>query len=546
MKSSALQTIGWVLLIFCTLVYTQSQTRPARKEPGSSISGKVTIKGKGAPGIIVGLRAADPAGRHTSVTKGTTDQEGNYRITNVAPGTYQVLPAALAFVISSDPGGKTLIITAGETVEGIDFTLARGGVITGRATDSEGRPLIEEQITLLPAEGNNQERQPYGLSHLINQTDDRGVYRIFGIPQGKYKVALGQSEDGFGARGPRRSKYKQTFHPTVTDPSKAAVIEVTEGSEATNVDITVGRTLVTFAASGRIVDGDTGRPLPNVHYGLQKIAREHSSSMSFNSASNSKGEFKLENLTPGKYAVFIVPQAKNEMRADAVSFDVIDEDVTGLLIKTSKGASVSGVVVLEGTNDKSVVARLSQMLIGAYVAKQGPGDSWIQPVTISHDGTFRIGGLDIGMAHFSLNSIDGNPPRGFTIMRIERDGVAQPGGVELKDGEQVSGIRLVVNYGNGTVRGLIKVENGDLPTTAHYRVWFAKPGDDPTAERALPSSPQVDSRGHFLVEGLPAGTYDVNAVVYVPGRRRPSQGRQQVHVADGVVTEVTITLTLDP
>ena len=61
------------------------------------------------------------------------------------------MPAAPASSCDpGDPGGKTLIITAGETVEGIDFTLARGGVITGRVIDSEGGPLIEEPITLLP------------------------------------------------------------------------------------------------------------------------------------------------------------------------------------------------------------------------------------------------------------------------------------------------------------------------------------------------------------------------------------------------------------
>jgi hypothetical protein len=546
MNSSMLQRIGWVLLTFCIPLYTQSQTKPVKKEPAGSISGKVSFKGKGAPGIIVGLRAADPYSRQTSFNKATTDQEGNYRITNVPPGTYQVLPAASAFLISGDRGGKTLLIAAGETVEGIDFTLNRGGVITGKAMDSEGRPLIEEHITLLAVEGTNQGVQHYMVAQMGHQTDDRGVYRIFGIPQGKYRVALGQGDDGFRARGARTSRYKQTFHPSVTEALKATVIEVSEGSEATNVDITVGRTLATFTASGRIVDGETGKPLANIKYGLQTLGNDRSSFVSGNLTSDGQGEFKLENLMPGKYAVFIVPQENGEMYADPVTFDLIDQDVTSLLLKTSPGASISGVVSMEGTNDRSVIARLGQMRIQTYVAKEGPGDSWIRPVTVNQEGGFRIGGLRGGIAQFSLTSSDGSQLRGFMLIRVERDGIAQPRGVEIKDGEQVTGVRLVVGYGNGTIRGLVKVENGELPTTARIGVWLTILGDDPANQRHLPS-PNVDSRGRFIVEGLPAGNYEVNAAVYIPeSRNAPPRVKQQVNVADGAVTEVTITIELNP
>lgn len=545
MKSSALHAVVWVLLIFCIPIYAQSQTSQAKK-PATSISGKVTIKGKAASGIVVVLRTTDSDGQQTSSYRDTTDQDGNYRITSVPSGTYQVMPAALAFVLSGEPGGKTLILTEGETVQGIDFALARGGVITGKATDSEDRPLIEEQINLLPADATNQGRQGYIIPQGGIHTDDRGIYRIFGIPPGKYKVALGQSEDG-SQGGWRRSQYKQTFHPAVSDPLKATVIEVTEGSEATNVDITVVHTSATFAVSGRIVHGDTEQPLPNVRFGLQRISPEGNSFVSTGSITNSKGEFKLEKVTPGKYVVFVAPDANTEMRAETVPFDLIDQDITGLVVKTSPGASVSGVIVLEGTNDKSALARLTQLRLHGYVQNDNQGISWSRPGIIKDDGSFRLSGLKNGVANFSLTSADRRPLRGFTIIRVERDGVAQVRGVEVKDGEQVSGIRLVVNYGNGTIRGLVRLENGELPSTARFSVWLTNPGDDPTIPQRTFMPSQVDSRGHFLVEGLAAGTYEVNAAIYIQGSRiRPLPTKQQVNVADGVVTEVTLTLNLDP
>lgn len=547
MKSSALQSIFWILFVFCNAVYAQPQSKPTRKEPVSSVSGKVTIKGKAAPGIVVRLRNADFGSEQTSRHKGTTDQDGNYRITNVAAGTYFVLPAAPAFVHSGEPMGKTLIITEGETVEGIDFVLTRGGVITGKAFDSEGLPLIEEQINLVPAEASTQGgRTNIGMPTNV-QTDDRGSYRIFGIPPGKYKVTLGESEDSSFRGGPRRSHYKQTFAPGVMDSSRASVIEVTEGSEATNVDITAGRSLSKFTVSGRIINGETQQPLPNIRLSLQKITSDGNFFMNLGSASNGQGDFKLENVVPGKYSIFVEPQARGEIHAESITFEVIDQDVTGLLVKTSEGGSISGVLVLEGRNDKAALALLNQVQIHTYVRNEGPG-SFVQPVSVNSDGSFRVGGLQNGVAHFSLNGADRRTIKGLTLLRIERDGVAQPRGLEIKSGEQISGVRLVVRYGNGTVRGVVKIENGELPANARIAVWFTNPGDDQGGDpRAFMPAPEVDSRGHFLVEGLAAGTYMVHASIYKPdSRTRPPSVTQQVNVADGVVSEVTLSLNLEP
>lgn len=551
MKSSALQAIVCVPLILFTPLFTQSQTGPTRKPATSSIRGKVTIKGKGAPGIIVVLQSAAFSGQQTARYKGTTDQDGNYQITNVAPGSYQVVPITGAYVISGlgepEGRGKSLIIAQGEAVDGIDFAMIRGGVITGRVTDTEGRPLIEQQINVLPASVNIEGRPVYLTLPHSSMTDDRGIYRIFGIPKGRYIVSVGGGQAGSFPGVRRTSQYKQTFHPGVTDASKATVIEVSEGSEATNLDIavTAGSTLDTFAVSGRLVDGDNGQPLPNVRLGIQMTADGGNSTITFSGgASNKQGEFKLENLSPGKYTIFVESQPNSEIRADPVSFEVIDQNVTGLLIKTLHGASISGVIVLEGSDDKSALARLNQLRLNTLVLTEGQATS--RSANINRDGSFRVGGLQAGIADFSLFSPDAGLLKGFTITRVERDGVSELRGLEVKDGEQITGVRLVVNYGAGAIRGIVKVENGDLPPPSRFFVWLTSPGDDPSnpQRKYLPSS-QVDSRGHFLMEGLAAGTYDVNVTVVTRLGTR-SSAKQQVNVADGVVTEVTLTLDLKP
>src|SRR5438876_8684109 len=133
---------------------TNSQSQTQKKPSTNSVSGRITIRGKGAPGIVVGIRDLDFSPQPSPAIRATTDQDGNYRISNIPAGNYQISPMAPAYVVS-DPvwpnaRAKTLLLAEGEDVQGIDFSLARGGVITGKVTDADGRPVIEERLTIVP------------------------------------------------------------------------------------------------------------------------------------------------------------------------------------------------------------------------------------------------------------------------------------------------------------------------------------------------------------------------------------------------------------
>jgi len=162
---------------------------------------------------------------------------------------------------------------------------------------------------------------------------------------------------------------------------------------------------------------------------------------------------------------------------------------------------------------------------------------------VSADGSFRIGGLPGGTINIQLSGAMGPfDLKGFAISRIERDGVALPRGLELKEGEQVAGIRVVIAYGNGSIRGVVKLENGTLPEGAQMFVRLTKPGEPPPSLR--PSA--VDARGHFLMEGIPPGNYEVLVQVFNLNRAAPRVSKREVTVQDGIVTDVVITVDLTP
>jgi len=520
-----------VPLLFLLSAIVSANAQPAAdKAPRATISGKVTIGGKGVSGVVVGLAVATPSSS-TQVTRfrGVTDEDGNYRIKNLPPDTYQVLVAAPAYVQSD--ARKSVVVGKNEVVENVDITLNRGGVITGKVTDADGRPVVEEQVFFSATES----RLPYWRTV---RTDDRGVYRAFGLPPARYTISAGKdSVSSFGRteEGPQR-----TYYPSALNASDATAIEVNEGSEANNIDITLGRQVSRYTARGRIIDGDTSQPLPNARIGIQLFFSVGGSTSRNAAAESTKdGEFKVENLPPGKYAVYLDSQTDSEWVSEAVRFEVTDQDIDGLLIKTSRGGSISGVVVLEGAREP--IAKINLAGHRIVVLLSGQDNQRPMPLAnIDQNGSFHLTGLPAGNLMLALPI---NRDR-LRLLRIERDGIVYRSGIEIKEREEIKGLRVVVGQTNGTIRGVLKLPEGVVLPAAARLLVYVRRIEDPTASN---SPVEADARGQFLVEDLVAGTYEFNvAVVGVPADQRPRIPRpvQTVVVTNGTIADVTITVQL--
>lgn len=525
-----------------------SQTKPIKKVPGATVSGRVTVQGKGKGGVFVGIRPGEFGPQMAPAIKAVTDADGNYHLTDIPPGNYRILPMAPAYVITDYTAfggqGKGLILSEGERVDGIDFSIVRGAVVTGKVSHSDGKPVIDEPVYLVSPEQRNQQG-PSFISSYRFQTDDRGVYRMFGIAPGRYKVCIGVPDEAY-FQNRNRPAFVQVFYPSVVEFNEAKVVELSEGSEATNIDITVGQSKQNFAASGIIVS-ETNQPVQNVRLGLQRVMEPNRGPMiGSNTISNSRGEFRFENITPGKYSIITMPQPNSDIRVGPIGVEIVDQDVAGLVLKTVKGGVISGFVVLEGKQDRELYARLTKLQLFAYVrgSSEGAQTGLGNLSRIAADGGFRFGGLPPGAAGFNLSSPDPQVRSGFIISRIERDGVVQPRtGLEIKEGEEIAGLRIVVVYGTGSVRGSVKFDNGPPPSGVNLMVRLIKTGDSSYAIR-----PQnVDARGYFVFDGVPAGTYEVSAMGFIPQLRgRQPTVKESVTVTDGAATEVQLVINTDP
>src|ERR1044072_2499396 len=85
------------ILSLPTLLWAQVAPKQTTKARGS-ISGRVTIKAKGAEGVVVVLRKSEQMTPYETVRNAKPHQRAFYRTPDVAPRNYELHPSAPALV----------------------------------------------------------------------------------------------------------------------------------------------------------------------------------------------------------------------------------------------------------------------------------------------------------------------------------------------------------------------------------------------------------------------------------------------------------------
>lgn len=537
-------------LLFSLPVLAQSSTQ-TQKVATASISGRVTVGGKPLPRVPVVLSQSGAPrinNRIAALARTTTDEDGNFRLTNLEAGKYTITPVAPPYIVPKEAGnsweeGKLVTLAEGDTVEDVEIALRTGGVITGRIVNANNQPLIETTIRLhrIDERGVIQSVSLYDPNR--TQTDDRGIYRIYGLPAGRYKVSVGFAlTEGFLSVGTASGIYRQTFYPGVTDEASAEVVEVVEGGEVASVDIATGLPVKSYSVRGRIIDAATGKPLPNMAFGYGTISQgaqgDEMGSMGMTSnRTNAKGEFIQEGVLPGRFAMFAVIQDNSEAYSDTVIIEVKDADVTGLEIKVRRGASLSGTVVIEGASETEARELMSQFHISYAMNPRGLMPWRTAPLKPAPDGTFSIKGLRAGKVQ--ITPLMPATLKNVTLMRVEHNGADLRDGVEVKEGEPVTGVRVVMAYGTGVVRGQVTFEDGAKVEGARYSVILGLPGGD---RGRFAKTSELDAAGRFLIEGVPTGEYELALIqgTFIAALGRPLPTPiviQKVTVENGAATQ---------
>lgn len=556
-----------VILCLPFLVSAQPNTKP--KGTGS-IGGRVNVSAKAAPEIeVVAIMVGSPNRR--PVARATTDGEGRYRLSGLSAGTYQVMPLAPTMVAAVNNfdyriyagAGKSVMLNESESVDDIDLSLVRGGVITGRITDAEGKPVVEEEIRLSFVDQNGQQMASgsgYATNYLMYRTDDRGIYRLYGLPPGFYKVSVGRDVmDGDMVGSNQGTYYLRTFYPDTSDIAKAKVVELTEGSEATNIDIKLGQRGETFSVTGRVVDAVTGKPVVGIRPTYSFQTGPSGTHTVGGMPTDARGEFRIPGLAPGHYQLFASSRLEGGgYYSDPIAIDIVDSDLTGIELKATQGLTISGVIMPDAQTNSNAISKFPRYRIMASVGSAAqPQMSTNGMSQIAADGTFQISGLSPGRVGFYIAPLQPMMGGGMTlpISRIELNGVDVTRTLELQPGQSISDIRIFVSYGTGVIRGTVKFVNGTMPPDARLYVAVRRAGAGPEGGGTFTNNGgEVDARGNFRMANLAPGTYEVIVNLgmmgssprpQAPPRPRPSL-KQTVTVTDETETEVQFVIDLSP
>jgi hypothetical protein len=610
------------ILLALSIAFSQNASQESKQGTGV-ISGRVTMSGNAARGVtVMAIREEidNPqlilqrltGGLSEMTIKVKTDEDGNFRFTELTAANYRVfvqapamvgvksstpaqkpeLPKAPPTVVKRDEDDKDdeddedeeyaaerqqqlmdsptrqVELTQGQTVENINFSLTRGGVITGRVTYADGRPVIGEAVSVTRTQGNsNSQTFSLGMTGMDGfATDDRGIYRIYGLADGRYKISVHMrslaSNIGYGNAG----LHKRTFHPDVTDEAAAATIDISSGSEVRNIDIKIGVAGKTYVVTGRVVEAETGKVVPEVSIVFEKARHSSDGNSNGMTQANAKGEFRLEGVTPGSYVAYSLDGflKQSDFYGEPLKFEVKDGNLSGVILKLRRGLTISGVVAIDGTGNPEAMAKLAQQTLAAMTvdeksmnARDDQDEERMDSVSVSQspisaDGSFMLKGLKAGKVQIGLGGFISESP--FAIARIERSGMEQQAGLELRPNESISDVRIVVGQKNCVIRGRVVIE-GTLPKNARLQVSAERITQG--EQQGFPNlfggfrgnQAQVDAKGEFKFDGLIPGEYEVKLIVggaldLDDDDPRPPTTQQRVSVTSDREAEVTLVLTV--
>ncbi|HKP87057.1 MAG TPA: carboxypeptidase-like regulatory domain-containing protein [Blastocatellia bacterium] len=172
-----------------------------------------------------------------------TDAQGNYQMTGLAAGDYQV-----RLVIPERLGGhvedKVVVPDRGCAQE--NFLAQLDGQISGVVTNAEGQPVPGVGLNLILADP--ADAGPGGPKGEMASTDEAGHYVFNLIPPGRYLL-------GVNLMYPPHPEqpYRRTYYPGAVDEAQASVIVMGKGSKLNGYDLRLPPRLTERAIEGVVV-----------------------------------------------------------------------------------------------------------------------------------------------------------------------------------------------------------------------------------------------------------------------------------------------------
>lgn len=483
--------------------------KPAPQTPSGSFAGRVTTAEDPATGIArarVILSAEALAAPRVTIT----DAQGHFFFEQLPAGAYSMTVAASGYAAQrhlprqSGPA-RPLLLAHGERVTGIDVSLPRAGVIAGQILDEDDRPFVGAIVEALASRTEGGQAVLVPLSSAT--TDDRGEFRLAGLPAGQYLVSA--SDPAFADVGDHKGplRYAATYHPGVVRVDQAARVTVTPAGESGRV---VFKLQIVRAAhiSGLIrVPGD--RQLASGTVALSPVHTESLPTGPFDDVRmDADGGFQFRNVMPGEYQ--IRARAETDPR-DLAMFatylvTVNGHDVTNVRMALLPGASLEGLVAWE-----AVGIRAPATFEGVRVrAPLADGTDFGDALTgeVGADGRYHVRGL---MPGSHVLSVEGLPHPWVLKSVLWRGRDITDAAIDVASQDRLADINITLTDAATEVNGTVTDHRGRPVIDALVLIIPVSSNAWTRTSRRL-GRLQTSERGTYRLRGLPPGEYRVIAM----------------------------------
>ncbi|MFN7927088.1 MAG: carboxypeptidase-like regulatory domain-containing protein [Blastocatellia bacterium] len=465
----------------------------------------------GQPLANVGVSVASVTPERSARRQAITDDEGNFKINDLPVGAYRISPAVPGYVnpdggeADSSAPSRAVLYRVGESAT---ITMVKGGVITGKAVDSAGQPLVAAVVTAYRVRDGDGRRAASSATWR-GLTDDRGIYRIFGLPSGAYLVAT----DGSG-NTPTSAREVATYYPAATRDT-AQEVAVSVGAEATGVDIR-HRGELGHAVSGTVAGHQESRtPFgAAVTVDLLQATTGLRLATAYVYPMNGNG-FVLYGVPDGEYEIVASQQATGTDASRSTSaprrITVKGGDVTGLELRLTGLGAIAGRVVIEKLDVATTCAIKAQggpeetLLRARREEKESRRFSWADGLP-NEKGEFRLAGLIAGQYRLTPQL----PSEHWYVKAMTLPGAKTAAnkttnaanGITVKGGEQVNDLLVTLAEGAAELRGRLTGKS----LAPRMRVHLV-PAEKDAADAVLRYDEVVARDGNFTFAHLAPGKY---------------------------------------
>lgn len=505
----------------------------AREGSSGAITGRVVGEaGEPMPGALVYVGQRGGASQFSRTQQRvSTDDEGNFQLTGLDSGLYSVSADIPGYVSDTDfSNGRPPAYRPGDTVL---LRLVKGGVITGTVTDTQGEAIVGLGVRAYRVRDLDGIPVTFGsyTSGVEDRTDDRGVYRIFGLMPGVYVVSAGTRN--FYGYAAAYAGDVMTFYPSATRDT-ASEITVRAGQENAGVDIRFrdeqGRNI-----TGRVEPPAGSQTAPDIRFYATLAYASTGIQADFAFVQPNALTFSFEGVADGDYDVQVIGGGREGQLSISVPqrVSVRGADVTRLKLTLAPLASVSGSLsVAQSPTDEGcrqqqqqkrppvppqeTLVTLARDRPAATRTEPATRTSLLREATPDASGAFTMRGLEAGRYRLNVRPLDESLY--VRSIKLPATATAAPAratptpptldALEVRAGQQLSGVTVYLSEGAATLSGRVAVAEGSAPPNFSLTRVHLVPAERERADDLLgyfDATP--DGSGAFNFKNVPPGRY---------------------------------------